>query len=144
MLPGTAWSPATGNLAVGQSIAQVQENNTHGAHRDSQFGPVVMFGLGGISVEVLQDTALRLAPLSKEEAREMVTETAAGRLLASVRGQPEEDKDAVVEAVRRVSQLMIDHLEVTEADLNPLIVGRAGGGAWAVDARIIVGGRAVD
>ncbi|HET91850.1 MAG TPA: CoA-binding protein [Chloroflexi bacterium] len=109
-----------------------------GAQRDEQFGPLVMFGLGGAYVEVLRDVAFRLAPLSAAEAREMVTETAAGKLLAGVRGQPPGDVEAVGEALRRVGQLMTDWSEVAEVDLNPLIVSPAGEGAWAVDVRIVL------
>jgi len=109
-----------------------------GAQRDAQFGPLVMFGMGGVYVEVLEDVTFRLAPLSATEAREMVAETAAGRLLAGVRGQEQGDVDAVVEALRRVGQLMADLPEVAEVDLNPLIVGAAGEGAWAVDVRIVL------
>lgn len=107
-----------------------------GAQRDPQFGPLVMFGLGGVYVEVLQDVAFRLAPLTEDYAREMVTETAAGKLLQGVRGQPRRDIDAVVAAIRRVGQLMEDLPPVSEIDLNPLIVGEAD--AWAVDVRIVV------
>ncbi len=109
-----------------------------GAQRDAQFGPLLMFGLGGAYVEVLRDIAFRLAPLSVDEAREMVTETAAGKLLAGVRGQPPRDVEAVIEALRRVGQLMADRPEVTEVDLNPLIVAPAGEGAWAVDVRVVL------
>jgi len=113
-----------------------------GAQRDGQFGPLVMFGLGGVYVEALRDVAFRLAPLSETEAREMVAETAAGRLLAGVRGQPAGDVDAVVRALVGVGQLMVDYPCVAEVDLNPLIVGVAGEGAWAVDARVVLGGDA--
>lgn len=109
-----------------------------GAQRDRQFGPLVMFGLGGIYVEILEDVAFRLAPLSEADAREMVMDTAAGKLLAGIRGQPPRDLDAVVDAIRRVGQLMIDVPEVTEIDLNPLIVGEVGEGAWAVDVRVVL------
>jgi acetyltransferase len=109
-----------------------------GAQRDPQFGPLVMFGMGGAYVEVLRDVAFRLAPVSESEAREMVAETAAGRILAGVRGEPPKDIDAVVEVIRRVAQLMIDQPLVEEVDLNPLIVGSAGEGAWAVDVRIVL------
>ena len=109
-----------------------------GAQRDAQFGPLVMFGLGGVYVEVLRDVAFRLAPLSAAEAREMVAETAAGRLLAGVRGQPPGDLDGVVDALVGVGQLMADLPLVVEVDLNPLIVGPAGEGAWAVDVRIVI------
>ena len=111
-----------------------------GAQRDSQFGPLVMFGLGGVYVEVLRDVAFRLAPLSQGEARDMVAETAAGRLLAGVRGQPPGDIDGVVETLLRAGQLMADLPQVSEVDLNPLIVGPAGEGAWAVDVRIVLVG----
>ncbi len=109
-----------------------------GAQRDEQFGPLVMFGLGGAYIEVLQDVAFRLAPLTRAEAREMVAETAAGRLLAGVRGQGARDIEGAVEALRRVAQLMADLPEVAEVDLNPLIVGQAGEGTWAVDVRIVL------
>jgi len=112
-----------------------------GAQRDAQFGPLVMFGLGGVTVEVLRDVTFRLAPLGEAEARGMVAETAAGRLLVGVRGQPPGDVDAVVEALRRVAQLMADLPEVAEVDLNPLIVGSVGEGAWAVDVRIVLSGK---
>jgi acetyltransferase len=108
-----------------------------GAERDRQFGPLVMFGLGGVYVEVLEDVAFRLAPLDEDTAREMVMETAAGRLLTGVRGQPRRDIDAVVEALRRVGRMMMDNPELSELDLNPLIVGKAGEGAWAVDVRVV-------
>lgn len=107
-----------------------------GARRDPQFGPLVMFGLGGVYVEVLADVAFRLAPLSREDAREMVMETAAGKLLRGGRGQPRRDIAAVVETIRRVGQLLDDLPEVFEIDLNPLIVGEDG--AWAVDVRVVL------
>jgi acetyltransferase len=109
-----------------------------GAQRDRQFGPLVMFGLGGVYVEVLEDVAFRLAPLSGEDAREMVMETAAGKLLGGVRGQARRDIEAVVETIRRIGQLMVDQPEISEVDLNPLIVGDEG--AWAVDVRIVLEG----
>jgi acyl-CoA synthetase (NDP forming) len=113
-----------------------------GAQRDHQFGPLVMFGLGGVYVEALEDVAFRLAPLSEADAREMVMETAAGKLLAGVRGQPPRDIDAVVETIRGVAQLVVDLPQVAEVDLNPLIVGEVGEGAWAVDVRIVMEGQA--
>jgi len=109
-----------------------------GAQRDPQFGPLVMVGLGGLYVEALRDVAFRLAPLSAAEAEEIIAETAAGRLLAGVRGRPPGDVAAVVDALRRVGQLLADLPQVAEVDLNPLLVGPAGTGAWAVDVRIVV------
>ncbi len=137
--PGPALSDVEGEQGFVQRMAPEGLEVIVGAQRDEQFGPLVMFGLGGATVEVLQDVAFRLAPLSAAEAREMVAETAAGRLLAGVRGQPPGDLDAVVEALLRVAQLMVDLPQIAEVDLNPLIVGPAGEGAWAVDVRIVLG-----
>jgi acyl-CoA synthetase (NDP forming) len=137
--PGLAPSDGAGKRAFVQRMASKNLEVIVGAQRDAQFGPLVMFGLGGATVEVLRDVAFRLAPLSEAEAREMVAETAAGRLLAGVRGQPPGDLDAVVETLLRVGQLMADLPEVAEVDLNPLIVGAAGEGAWAVDVRVVLG-----
>ncbi len=107
-----------------------------GAQRDHQFGPLVMFGLGGVYVEALADVAFRLAPLNQEDAEEMVMETAAGKLLLGVRGQPRRDIGAVVQTIRRVGQLLADLPDVSEVDLNPVIVGEDT--AWAVDVRIVL------
>ncbi len=107
-----------------------------GAQRDAQFGPVLMFGMGGIFVEVLRDVAFRLAPLSHRDAREMVLETAAGQILKGVRGQNAKDLDGVVDTLCRIGQLVSDFPTIRELDINPLIVGEAG--VWAVDVRIAV------
>ncbi len=107
-----------------------------GAQRDAQFGPLLMFGLGGIYVEIFKDVAFRLAPLNAIDARAMITETAAGKLLAGVRGAAARDIPAVVETLRRVGQLVADFPAIAELDINPLIVGDEGEGAWAVDVRI--------
>ncbi len=107
-----------------------------GAQRDPQFGPLLMFGMGGIYVEVLRDVAFRLAPIAAVDAREMIAETAVGKILAGVRGQPPADLEAVVETVQRLGQLVSDFPAIAEMDVNPLIVGEAGEGAWAVDVRL--------
>ena len=129
---------AAGEQGLVQRMAPRGREVIVGARRDPQFGPLVMFGLGGTYVEVLRDVAFRLAPLSAEEAREMVMETAAGRLLAGVRGEPPGDVEAVVAVLRRVGWLISDMPGVTEVDINPLIVGPAGEGAWAVDVRVLI------
>ncbi|MBN1177890.1 MAG: acetate--CoA ligase family protein [Anaerolineae bacterium] len=133
-----AASVGAGERAFVQKMAPKGLETIVGAQRDPQFGPLLMFGLGGIAVEVLKDVAFRLAPASEVEARAMVAETAAGRLLEGVRGQPPGDITAVVDTLRRVGQLMADHPEIVEVDMNPLIVGRQGTGAWAVDVRVVV------
>ena len=107
-----------------------------GAQHDVQFGPLLMFGLGGALVEVLRDVAFRLAPIHPQDAEDMIMETAAGQILQGVRGQSPKDMRAVIDIVRRLGQLVSDFPCIRELDINPLIVGEAGAGAWAVDVRL--------
>lgn len=109
-----------------------------GASRDPQFGPLVMFGLGGIYVEVLKDVAFRVAPFGERHARMMIDEVKSSALLRGARGEKPADLDAVVKALLTVSQLVTDFPEIVEMDINPLKVGEPGAGAIAVDARIII------
>jgi len=111
-----------------------------GMQRDPVFGPLVMFGLGGVYVEVLADVSFRLAPLSRQDAVEMISEVKSARLLDGLRGAPPADKDALVGAILRVGQLAADCPEIAEMDLNPLMVLPAGSGVIAADVRIILGG----
>jgi acetyltransferase len=108
-----------------------------GMRRDPGFGPVVMFGLGGIYVELFKDVAFRVAPVSAEEALEMILETRAGKLLTGLRGAAAADLNAVVDCIQRLGQLALDFPEVTEAEVNPLLVFENGQGALALDGRII-------
>jgi acetyltransferase len=110
-----------------------------GLSRDLQFGPMIMFGLGGIYVEVLRDVSFRIAPLTREEADNMVREIGAFPLLRGVRGEPPVDFPALREALLRLSQLAIDFPEIVEADINPLLVLGSGQGAVA-DARFTITG----
>ena len=110
-----------------------------GMNRDPQFGPLVMFGLGGIYVEVLKDVTFRVAPMSRLQAKEMVEAIRAYKLLTGIRGQPPSDLDAVVDTILRVSQLVTDFEEIAELDINPLLVREQGKGAVAVDMRLILG-----
>lgn len=109
-----------------------------GMSRDPQFGPMLMFGLGGIYVEVLKDVVFRIAPIDRTEAREMVESIRSFPLLKGVRGQAPADVDAIVETILRVSQLVTDFPEIVEMDVNPLIVHEVGQGAVVLDARIIL------
>jgi acetyltransferase len=106
-----------------------------GVNRDPQFGPVIMFGLGGVYVEVLRDVTFRVAPLTLEDAGAMVTGIRSARMLQAFRGDPASDTAALAECLTRVSQLSVQFPELTECDLNPLRVYPEGQGVMAVDVR---------
>ncbi len=107
-----------------------------GSTKDPQFGPALMFGLGGIFVEILKDVAFRIAPIGEADAREMITEVKGYPILKGYRGQPPADIDAIVKILVNTSKLVMDHEEIKELDLNPVMVYEKG--AKAVDARIIL------
>jgi acyl-CoA synthetase (NDP forming) len=109
-----------------------------GITRDIQFGPMIMFGLGGIYVEVLKDVAFRIAPVSLEEADAMIREIRAFPLLRGVRGEAPADIKGIREALLRLSQMAMDFPEIIEGDINPLLVCPEGQGAVAVDARMTI------
>lgn len=111
-----------------------------GVNRDPSFGPLLMFGLGGIYVEVLKDVIFRLCPVGAEDARQMITEIRAFGLLRGARGEHPADLEAVADVIVKVSALAVDFPEITELDVNPLIVADRGGGALAADIRIGIGG----
>ena len=107
-----------------------------GAKQDKLFGPLLMFGLGGIYVEILKDVNFRLAPISESEAREMVDSIKTISLLKGVRGEKSSDIPSVVDCLLRLSQLIIDFPEIEEFDINPLLVLEEGRGSRVVDVRI--------
>ncbi len=109
-----------------------------GVQRDPGFGPIVVFGMGGIYVEVLRDVTFRLAPVRPLSAQHMVESVKAFPLLKGVRGEAPSDLPALQEAIERVSQLAVELPQVSELDLNPLIVRPAGKGVVAVDARVVL------
>jgi len=111
-----------------------------GMSRDPQFGPMLMFGLGGIYVEVLKDVSFRIAPLSVQDAREMVHEIRSYPLLTGVRGEKPADIDGIVDSLLRLSQLVTDFPEIVEMDINPLKVFPKGEGVMALDARLTLEG----
>jgi acetyltransferase len=111
-----------------------------GVNRDPTFGPLLLFGLGGVYVEVLKDVTFRLCPVTQEEARTMVSEIRSFMLLRGARGRPPADVDALVDVLVRTSRLAIDFPEILELDINPLIVRERGAGALAADIRIGIGG----
>lgn len=109
-----------------------------GMNRDPQFGPLITFGLGGIYVEMLKDVTFRIAPITKRDAESMLNEIRAKSLLDGVRGKPPVDKDAIIDTLLRVSQLVQDFPEILELDINPLTVFSKGQGAIAIDMRIVL------
>lgn len=109
-----------------------------GMRRDPNFGPVMMFGLGGIYVELFADVAFRIAPVKHGEALAMVMETKAGKLLGGFRGQKSADVTAVIDCIQRLGQLALDFPEISEIEINPLVVYEDGNGVLALDCRAIL------
>jgi len=107
-----------------------------GVNRDPSFGPLVLFGLGGIFVEVLEDATLRVAPVAEPGAREMLDDIEAAPLLRGARGRDPVDEDSVVEVIQRLSQLATDFPAIVELDVNPLVA--TADGATAVDLRLTI------
>jgi acetate---CoA ligase (ADP-forming) len=105
---------------------------------DHQFGPMIMFGMGGIYVEALGDVSFRIAPVGVEEAVSMMEETRSFRLLKGLRGEKPSDLGAARDYVLRLSQLVTDFPEIVELDINPLLVLPEGEGAVAIDARVVL------
>jgi acetyl coenzyme A synthetase (ADP forming)-like protein len=109
-----------------------------GMSRDAQFGPILMFGMGGIYVEALEDVSFRLAPIREYSALTMIKKTRAHKILDGYRGGPVYDIEAIGDCLKRLSQLVVDFEEIGELDINPLIVYEKGLGCRIVDARIIL------
>jgi len=107
-----------------------------GLSRDSQFGPCVMFGLGGIFTEALKDVSFRVAPLTKEDALEMIDEIKTKKLLGEFRGSPAVDRNALAKALIGVGELGVKYDSIAEIDINPLIV--CGDKPVAVDALVVL------
>jgi acetyltransferase len=123
----------------GALVQQMVEGITEtivGVTRDPVYGPLVMFGLGGVFVEALRDVVFRIAPVDDAQAREMVDGIRGRMLLEGFRGGPSADRAALASVVRRIGQLAADFPEITELDVNPLMALETG--AIAVDARISI------
>ncbi|MEW6571485.1 MAG: acetate--CoA ligase alpha subunit [Nitrospirota bacterium] len=112
-----------------------------GITEDPQFGHMIMFGMGGIYVEVLKDISFRIVPLSREDVHEMIRETRTFPLLRGVRGEAEADVEAIERSLLILSQMAIDFPQIIEADINPLLVKKRGEGVVAIDARFTIGGK---
>jgi acyl-CoA synthetase (NDP forming) len=109
-----------------------------GMNRDPQFGPLLMFGMGGIMVELLRDVTFRVAPVRELSARTMLTEIKGYKLITGFRGEPPADGDKIVECIERLSQLVMDFPELDEVDINPFMAYEKGNGAVCLDARILI------
>jgi acetate---CoA ligase (ADP-forming) len=107
-----------------------------GARRDPEFGPVLLFGLGGVLTEVLKDTAIRVAPVDPENGKEMVAEIKGASILKGFRGQPPADTNALTGCLLKVSALLMEKPEIVNLDINPLIVLGEGMGCTVVDAKL--------
>ncbi len=107
-----------------------------GMSRDPQFGPMMMFGLGGIFVEVMKDVSFNLAPITKDEAMQMLEATKSYEYLLGIRGQAAVDIESIAIGLQRMSQLVTDFPQIKEMDINPFIVGAMGVQSVAADARI--------
>ncbi|HEX6280729.1 MAG TPA: acetate--CoA ligase family protein [Nitrososphaera sp.] len=121
-----------------QEMVKSAKETILGASQDPTFGPVIMFGLGGIYVEVLKDVVFRIVPIDEQEAINMVESIKTIKLLKGVRGEKSSDLRAIADSLQRLSQLVVDFPEIKEFDINPLLVLEAGKGARVVDARIIL------
>ena len=123
---------------VVQPMAPEGQDVIVGAIQDEQFGPLVVFGSGGVEVEALRDVTFAVAPLSHAEAEAMLAATWAGRRLAGFRGEPEADRQAVIDAILRLGRMAAELPQISEIEVNPLRVLKPGQGARALDVRIRV------
>ncbi len=124
---------------VGVSVQEMAPKSTEvivGALKDSQFGQTLMFGLGGIFVELLKDVAFRIAPITETEALEMIAEVKAYPILKGYRNSPSVDIKAIADVLLNTSRLVMDYPDIKELDLNPVIAYEKG--VKTVDARIIL------
>jgi acetyltransferase len=107
-----------------------------GLSHDPQFGPLLMFGLGGIFVEVMKDVAFRVLPVTDVEARDMVRSIRGYPILTGSRGGVRADEEFLVEAILRLGQMALECPAIDQVDVNPLIVGPERARSWVVDARV--------
>ena len=127
-------TPSEGVLV--QAMVPGERELVIGLVRDPQFGPCVMFGLGGIFTEVLKDVSFRVAPLTEADALEMMDEIRARKILGRVRGMPEADKTALAQLLVKTGQIGLDSPEMREIDMNPVMLD--GADPVVVDALVIL------
>ena len=130
------------DLSRGVFISDFADMGTEiivGVTKDPQFGHALMAGLGGIFVEVLKDVSFRLIPFSEKDAREMLKELKAYKILEGIRGEPERDIESLIGVMLSVSKMITENPEIAELDCNPTFVYEKGKGTLVVDARILIG-----
>jgi len=125
-----------GKAILVQEMVKGKRELLAGMTRDPQFGPCVLFGLGGIFTEVLEEVSFRVAPLDKRQALDMMEETKAKKMLESFRGMEAADKDLLVHILIQLGQLGLDQEKIKEIDINPLIL--SGSKPVAVDALVVL------
>ena len=131
-----AMNGASGGAVLVQQMVKGQRELVMGLTRDAQFGPCVMFGLGGIFTEILKDTAFRVAPLGKQDALDMMGEIKACKILEENRGMAAADKDMLAEMLITIGKIGIENDIIKEIDINPVII--SGGKPVAVDALMVL------
>jgi acetyltransferase len=122
-----------------QRMADKGRETILGMTRDPQFGPLLMFGLGGTYVEIFKDVIFRVAPISEHWAEKMIRELKGFQIFTGYRGEPPADLGAIAQCLERLSQLVLDFPEIKELDINPLMVFPEGQGAAVLDARVFIG-----
>jgi acyl-CoA synthetase (NDP forming) len=125
---------------VGILVEKMMPTSTEvivGGIRDSQFGPSIMFGIGGIFTEIYDDVAFRVAPIDKIDALNIIRELRGSKILEGARGKPPVDLGLIINVLINASNLMMEHNAISQLDLNPVIV--YSDGVCAVDSRIIIG-----
>jgi len=130
------------DLSRGVFISDFADMGTEiivGVTKDPQFGHALMAGLGGIFVEVLKDVSFRHTPFTENDAREMLKELKAYKILEGIRGEPARDIDSLIGVMLAVSKMIAENPEITELDCNPTFVYEKGKGTLVVDARILIG-----
>jgi len=123
-----------------QEMVKGQRELVMGLIRDQQFGPCVMFGLGGIYTEILRDVSFRVAPLTDRDAQEMMDEIKGAKILEAFRGMEAADRDTLAKALVALGKIGMDHDEINEIDINPLILTKQGKPV-AVDALVVLNGK---
>lgn len=125
-----------GKAVLVQEMVKGQRELVVGLTRDNQFGPCVMFGLGGIFTEILKDVSFRVAPIEKKDALEMMKEIKAHKILEGIRGMPPADIDLLAQILIKVGKIGLEVEEIKEIDINPIILH--GGSPVAVDALVVL------